>query len=76
MWVRAEARGRGVGTKLIDAVKAWARAEGARALQLEVTEDNHAAVRLYERCGFRATGRTEPLPRDPALIEHEMRLLL
>jgi RimJ/RimL family protein N-acetyltransferase len=46
----------------------WARGEGVREPQLQDTEDNGAARRLYERCGFEATGRTERLPRKPALI--------
>jgi GNAT superfamily N-acetyltransferase len=76
MWVAPGTRGIGVGARLVQAIKDWARADGARELQLEVTQDNHTAARLYQRCGFEATGRTEPLPRNPALIEHEMRLLL
>jgi GNAT superfamily N-acetyltransferase len=76
MWVEPEARDRGIGAKLIDAVKTWARGSGVRGLQLQVAEENRAATRLYERCGFVATGRTESLPRNPRLIEHEMRLLL
>lgn len=76
MWVEPDARRAGIGTKLVEAVKDWARADGARELRLQVTEDNRAAARLYERCGFEWTGRTEPLPRKPALVEHEMRLLL
>jgi GNAT superfamily N-acetyltransferase len=76
MWVEPHARGAGIGAKLVDAVKGWACDDGAKELQLQVTEDNDAAARLYERCGFKRTGRTEPLPRNPALIEHEMRLLL
>jgi len=27
---------------------------------------------FYERLGFIRTGRTEPYPNDPALIEYEM----
>ncbi|MGH2747910.1 MAG: GNAT family N-acetyltransferase [Actinomycetota bacterium] len=76
MWVEPATRGAGLGERLVDAVIAWARADGANELQLEVTNKNHAAAQLYERCGFEATGRTEPLPRNPALIEHEMRLRL
>ena len=76
MWVEPAARGTGVGAALVNAVLAWARAEGVRELQLQVTEKNDAARRLYERCGFRATGRADPLPRDPSLIEHEMRFRL
>ena len=76
MWVRPDARRQGIGRQLVESTKEWARADGALSLQLEVTHTNLGATRLYERCGFKATGRTEPLPRDPSLIEHEMRLLL
>lgn len=76
MWVEPAVRRAGLGKMLVEAVVAWARADGAKELQLQVTKNNHAAARLYERCGFEPTGRTEPLPRNPALIEHEMRLRL
>lgn len=76
MWVAHEARGRGVGAELVDRVKAWAREAGADALQLDVTEGNDTARRLYERCGFRPTGRTTPHPRNPRLKEIEMRVEL
>ncbi len=74
MWVAPHVRNRGIGTQLVDAVKAWARDDGATQLELEVTEGNDAAARLYEQCGFEATGRTMALPRNPELIEREMRL--
>lgn len=72
MWVAEEARGHGIGTRLVEAVKSWARSTGAEALHLDVTDGNESARRLYERCGFRATGRTTPHPRRPDLREHEM----
>jgi ribosomal protein S18 acetylase RimI-like enzyme len=49
--VRTEARGRGVGTLLLEALIADARTNGFRALSLSVEPDN-PAVRLYERAGF------------------------
>ena len=76
MWVEPDARGAGIGTRLVETVIDWARTEGAAELQLDVTETNRAAWALYERCGFKTTGVTQPLPRKPALIEHEMRLRL
>jgi GNAT superfamily N-acetyltransferase len=76
MWVSPEARRQGVGANLIDAIKGWSRETGVRELQLQVTESNQDARRVYERHGFQATGRTEPLPRKPWLLEHEMRLKL
>ena len=39
---------------------------------LMVTSNNEAALRFYEQLGFNRTGRTEPYPNDPALIEYEM----
>jgi len=50
------ARGRGIGEALIGAVERTARARGSRRLRLEVRQDNAAAVRLYERLGYRRFG--------------------
>jgi ribosomal protein S18 acetylase RimI-like enzyme len=63
MWVSPEARGRGVGDALIDAVAAWARAEGAASLRLAVYEHNTAAKGLYLRNGFSAMA--SPLDAEP-----------
>ncbi|UJJ60122.1 MULTISPECIES: GNAT family N-acetyltransferase [Rhodanobacter] len=52
-----EARGQGVGAALLAAVADAARRRGSRALKLEVRTDNAAAIRLYERHGFRRIGR-------------------
>ena len=49
--VAADARGRGIGTLLLDALIADARDGGFSALSLSVEPDN-PAVRLYERAGF------------------------
>ena len=72
MWVRPSARGLGVGGALVAAAAAWARARDFGALYLWVTESNAPARRLYERCGFTATGQSQPLPSDPALAEIRM----
>lgn len=50
--VRAEMRGRGVGTALLNAVEQAARDAGCCAVTLEVDDDNHGARRLYERAGY------------------------
>ncbi|MEV6975414.1 GNAT family N-acetyltransferase [Kitasatospora sp. NPDC093806] len=52
VWVGPEARGRGVGDRLIAAVEAWARRSGSGALRLAVLPGNAAAVALYRRNGF------------------------
>jgi ribosomal protein S18 acetylase RimI-like enzyme len=72
MWVAAPHRRLGIGRSLVDAILAWARAQSARTLQLMVTCNNDPAIRFYQRLGFTLTGRTEPYPNDPALIEYEM----
>ena len=72
MWVRPGGRGRGVGAALVEAAAGWARARGFGTLFLWVTESNAPAMRLYERCGFAATGELQPLPWDPAVAEVRM----
>jgi GNAT superfamily N-acetyltransferase len=67
MFVAPEARGRGVGTALVDAVVGWARERKAGGLTLWVTATNRAAVSLYARCGFRRTGEKRPLDHSPTL---------
>lgn len=72
MWVAPAARQHGVGSKLLQAVRQWAREQGMHTLSLMVTNVNAAAVAFYERNGFVRTGRTEPYPNDPDLFEIEM----
>jgi GNAT superfamily N-acetyltransferase len=68
MFVRPQARGRGVGEALVDAVAGWAGAQGASTVHLWVTETNKARL-LYERRGFTVTAERQPLPSNPALGE-------
>ena len=69
MFVRPQARGRGVGEAIIDAVAEWARQKDASTVHLWVTETNKHARLLYERCGFTATAERQPLPSNPSLGE-------
>src|SRR2546423_9462047 len=69
MFVRPQARGRGVGEAVLDAVAGWARQQGVRTVHLWVTETNSRARLLYERCGFTVTAERQPLPSNPALRE-------
>jgi GNAT superfamily N-acetyltransferase len=69
MFVRRQARGRGVGEALIAAVAGWAQTRSAPSLHLWVTETNKNARLLYESCGFSLTGERQPLPPNPALDE-------
>jgi GNAT superfamily N-acetyltransferase len=55
--VSEEARGRGIGRRLMAALMDRARAEG-HGLVLTVSERNPVAARLYERLGFRRVDQT------------------
>lgn len=50
--VTPEARGTGLGRRLLDHLVTAATHAGAEALLLEVRADNDPALRLYERAGF------------------------
>lgn len=59
-------RGRGIGSRLIQAIFEHARRYRVRDLFLEVRESNRDAQRLYERHGFRPSGRRQGYYSDPA----------
>ncbi|WP_223490023.1 GNAT family N-acetyltransferase [Pseudomonas sp. A-RE-19] len=46
------ARGRGVGTLLMNTARAFALLTGAKGMVLETATDNHVAQRLYESLGY------------------------
>lgn len=69
MWVAPEARGSGIGSRLVDEVVAWARAEGLDQVGLWAVDANQAARSLYERKGFVPSGKVMALPSNPALTE-------
>lgn len=47
-----KARGRGVGQALMEAFRQESAARGYRTMRLSVHNDNLAAIRLYEKCGW------------------------
>lgn len=57
LYLAPAARGRGLGTALMDTVEREARALGVRALHLEVGRDNARAKGLYAARGFRDNDR-------------------
>jgi ribosomal protein S18 acetylase RimI-like enzyme len=72
MWTAPARRQQGIGRLLVNEVLHWAHRRNARTLLLMVTSNNEPAIRFYERLGFTRTGRTEPYPNDPAVLEYEM----
>jgi ribosomal protein S18 acetylase RimI-like enzyme len=76
MWTAPTHRQQGIGRLLVNEILGWASLRGVRILQLMVTSGNEPAIMFYHRLGFALTGRTEPYPNDPALIEYEMSRLI
>ena len=54
LFVLADARGHGLGRALVEATIALARERGCRRVELDVNEDNAAALALYRSFGFDA----------------------
>ncbi len=52
VYVRPDARGRGLGRRLVDAAVDWAAGKGKLIVELAVVVGNGAARRCYERAGF------------------------
>ncbi|MEM6457434.1 MAG: GNAT family N-acetyltransferase, partial [Acidobacteriota bacterium] len=64
--VDPDARRRGHGRRLLEAVHAALAADGVVRLHLEVHTDSQAARQLYVRCGHRPVGRRPRYYRDGA----------
>jgi GNAT superfamily N-acetyltransferase len=57
LFVREEARRHGLGRALVGRAVERARERGCRRIELDTTEDNHNAIRLYESLGFSAASK-------------------
>lgn len=74
VFVRPQARGRGLAEELFRAGTDWAWSLGEPLIErvrLYVHEDNPRAAALYRRIGFVPTGETVPMPGDPTARELE-----
>ncbi len=76
MAARKDVRGQGIGQAVMDTLIVQARGMGADAIWLETNADLKAAVRLYERSGFRHLGADELWPTPYARCNVQMVLLL
>src|SRR5215203_4352285 len=66
MFVRGDRTRQGIGTRILEACEAAARAEGYRTLALMATLPG---IPLYARFGFVETGRTEIRLPDGVMLE-------
>jgi len=75
VYVAAEARGRGVGRALLDALIESSERAGIWTLQAGIFPENAASLALHRGCGFRKVGRRERIGklkgvwRDVLLLE-------
>lgn len=53
MFTLPEYRGMGVNTKIIENLKQWSYSKGLKELRLTVYDENHGAIRAYEKAGFK-----------------------
>jgi L-amino acid N-acyltransferase YncA len=63
VYVAEDARGRGVGRALMEALLERADAAGIWTIQTSIFPENTASVALHERLGFRVVGRRERIAR-------------
>lgn len=76
LYVSAEARGRGIGRRLMEAVIQESERHGIWTLEGITFASNETSLRLQRSCGFREVGRRERIAwldgawRDTVLTEH------
>jgi RimJ/RimL family protein N-acetyltransferase len=76
MWVAPESRRTGAAQRLVDSAIQWSRDVSAKTVTLWVVRSNAAAIALYERNGFVATGEIDTLPSNPCIAELAMQRTL
>ena len=59
-----EARGKGLGFRLLEALIEESEKKGIWTLQAGILSDNSASVRLHEKAGFRLVGKREQIAQD------------
>ena len=67
LYVTPSERGTETAGRLVAAVADWARDVGARELYLNVTSSVTRARSFYDKAGFRPTGESVTMDRDPSL---------
>jgi putative acetyltransferase len=65
MFVAAEARGRRIGSQILDALEAAGKAEGVRVIRLETGIRQPESLALYRRHGYTERGPFGAYTRDP-----------
>ena len=63
VYVARDARGRGIGRALLEALIAGAEATGIWTIQTSIFPENRASLAVHERCGFRVVGVRERIAK-------------
>jgi putative acetyltransferase len=74
MFVRPEARGRGLGHKLIESLEAFLVKSRVFTIRLETGIHHSAALAFYEQCGFNKRGPFGAYSADPLSVFMEKHL--
>lgn len=53
MFTLPDFRGKGINTKIIENLRQWSVSKGLKEIRLTVYDENHAAIRAYEKVGFK-----------------------
>ena len=81
VYVEEDARGKGIGRKLLNALIEASEQAGIWTLQAGVFPENIASIELHQRCGFRVVGRREKIGcmngrwRDVMLLERRSKVV-
>lgn len=80
IYVASEARGRGIGRRLLTSLIRESERNGIWTLQASVFPQNRASLALHQKCGFRRVGRRKRIAqlngewRDTILVERRSKI--
>lgn len=75
IYITADARGKGVATRLIKDLTECAQENGFYSIQAEIVKENIASYSLCKKVGFREIGFRERFGRMPDGTWHDMILM-
>lgn len=76
LWVDDYYRNRGIGSRIICELAKIAQKQRVLFIEIGVSDDNHAARRLYERLGFVAYRHLDNAPQPVTYLRCETKKLL
>ncbi len=68
MFVRTEARGKGVAMQILNKLELWAKSQNFKYLILETLHKQAEAIQLYQKAGFEIIENYEPYIGNPLSV--------